>query len=69
MTAVGKLLEERKMTQKELAAALGLSQGVISRYVNGHEPTVGNKILLGKFFAVPPETFGVMPELPEVAHG
>jgi transcriptional regulator with XRE-family HTH domain len=57
-----KLMDERKVKQKELADAIGLTQASISNYfVKGAEPGVDVIIKLAKYFNVGPEYF--YPEL------
>ena len=47
------LRAEQKVGQVELAAALGVSKGIISLWENGlREPKLGNLIAIAKFFKV-----------------
>lgn len=57
MTEFGKILrelrKENKVTQPELAEAIGVSNGMISFWESGKcEPTLSNIIKLAKFFGV-----------------
>ncbi len=47
------LRKERKMGQTELAAAIGVSKGIVSLWENGlREPTLSHLIALADFFEV-----------------
>lgn len=62
------LMELHGLDQRKLADCLGVSQGTISRYLNGREPRGETLVLLGKIFGVHPQDLLPADQLEEIAY-
>ena len=52
--AIAELRERRRLNQRWVATALGVTQGAVSEWIRGiSRPTVGNALALHKLFGVP----------------
>ena len=47
-----RLIKERGITQNELGAAIGITQSVVSAYVNGTQPKIDMAIKIADYFGV-----------------
>ncbi len=52
MNIIKKIREDKRMTQTELASAVGITQGMISAYENGVVPTLPIAIRIAKALEV-----------------
>lgn len=52
--AIAELRDKRRLNQRWVAAALGVTQGAVSEWIRGiSRPTVGNALCLYKLFGIP----------------